>query len=113
MSEKSKARNALTIAQTNIRITEEDRSVSVDEVEPAFAAKLFGQRDTLSGILRGSRQFGGQPVVGGVMFTSLLSDLCETVNQGAKDIVPLVCVCASVYLCIWVYVCVCVCVCTY
>ena len=92
MSEPIKARNVLTIVQTIIPITDADRSVSVDEVKPAFATKLSGLRDTLSGILREPHQFGGQPVVGGVMFTSLLSDLCERVNQGAKDIVPLGCV---------------------
>ena len=98
MSEEIKACNVLTIAQTIIPITEEDRSVGVDEVEPALAAELSGLRDTLSGILREPHQFGSQRVVGGVMFTSLLSGLCETANQGANDFVPLVCVCVCVYL---------------
>ena len=92
MSQPIKAHNVFTIAQTIIPIPDADRSVGVDEVEPAFAAKLSGLRDTLSGILREPHQFGGQPVVGGVMFTSLLSDLCVRVNRGAKDIVPLGCV---------------------
>ncbi|CAN0316110.1 unnamed protein product [Ascophyllum nodosum] len=97
MEERNKTRNLLKKTFETVRVVcmpsphaeIGDRSVSVDEVKPAFATKLSGLRDTLSGILREPHQFGGQPVVGGVMFTSLLSDLCERVNQGAKDIVPL------------------------
>lgn len=66
-----------------------DEVIGPDKVSSKFAEKLSGLRETLSSILSEPHRFGGQPVLGGPVLVSLLSEVCERVNQGAKDIVPL------------------------
>lgn len=64
------------------------REIDLNEVDPRFAEKLSGLRGTLSSILSEPHSFGRQPVLGGPFLLSLLTEVCERVNQGAKDIVP-------------------------
>lgn len=60
-----------------------------EEVKDKFKAKLDQVREHVRGILYEPHLVGEHSVEGGVMFASLLEEVCAAVNRRNKDIVPI------------------------
>lgn len=77
-----------------------DRQISQSEVSPAFAARVKKLRHLLAtDLLAKPHSFGNEAIVGGEMLSSLLTGVCEAVNGGLSDFLPLRWV-ANVRLCL-------------
>lgn len=67
-----------------------DRQIAQGEVSPAFAAKVTKLRHLLATeLVAKPHSFGNGPVVGGEVLSSLLTGVCEVVNGGLSNFVPL------------------------
>lgn len=67
-----------------------DRQISQGEVSPAFAAKVQKLRHLLAtDLLTKPHSFGNEAIVGGKVLSSLLTGVCEAVNDGLSDVFPL------------------------
>lgn len=67
-----------------------EKEVDQGDISPTFAKKVASVRQVLADeLINEPHVVGGQPVMGGAMLSSLLTAVCDAVNEGSKDLQPL------------------------
>lgn len=62
--------------------------INLTELDPDFLKKMADIRSLVAKRLAEPHFFGGEVVLGGFILSTLMTRVCETVNERGKDVVP-------------------------